>query len=40
MWVGYRGIKKTIFGLFQMRTTILRGHPDIPEHNSVVGDDL
>ena len=37
---GIEVLKKTIFGLFQMRTTISRGHPDIPDHNSRVGEDL
>ena len=32
--------KNPIFGLFQMRTTISHGHPDIPDHNSIVGEDL
>ena len=37
---GIEVLKKPIFGLFQMRTTISRGHPDIPKYNIVVGDDL
>ena len=40
MWVGFWGIENPIFGIFQMRTTILRGHSDIPDHNSILGEDL
>ena len=37
---GIEVLKTPIFGLFQMRTTISRGHPDIPDHNSIAGEDL
>ena len=40
MWVGYQGIEKTHFWTFQMRTTISRGHSDILDHNSILGEDL
>ena len=40
MWVGYRGIEKPNFWAFQTRTTISRGHPDIPNHYSIEGEDL
>ena len=37
---GIEVLKNPIFGLFQMGTTISRGHPDIPDHNSIVGERL
>ena len=37
---GIEVLNKPIFGLFQMRNTISRGHPDIPGYYSIVGEDL
>ena len=37
---GNEVLKNPIFGPFQMRTTISRGHPDLPDHNGTVGEDL
>ena len=37
---GIEVLKNPIFGLFQMGTTISRGHPDIPDHSSIIGEDL
>ena len=37
---GIEVLKNPIFGLFQMGTTISRGHPDIPDHSSIIGKDL
>ena len=37
---GIEVLENPILGFFRMHTTILRGHSDIPDHNSILGEDL